>query len=71
MAARPFMLSEIKENNLESDCVMDLLHGRNAPYITLRNMFLFNMKSKMVVTAGENFMGEYFENNYFLNPLNH
>jgi hypothetical protein len=24
------------------------------------------MKSKMVVTAGE-----YFENNYFLNPLNH
>ena len=66
MAARPFMLSEIKENNLECDCVMDLLHGRNAPYITLRKVFLFNMKSKMVVTAGE-----YFENNYFLNPLNH
>lgn len=39
MAARPFMLSEIKENNLESDCVMDLLHGRNAPYITLRKVF--------------------------------
>lgn len=35
MVARPFMLSEIKENNLETDCMMDLLHGRNAPYITL------------------------------------
>lgn len=50
---------------------MDLLHGRNAPYITLRKMLLFNRKSKMVVAAVENFMGEYFENNSSLNPLNH
>jgi len=60
MAARPFMLSEIKENNLETDCVMDLLHGRNAPYITLRKVFLFNRKSKMVVTDRRTFYGRIF-----------
>jgi hypothetical protein len=35
----------------------------------IKSMLYYPPKS--VFTAGENFMGEYFENNSFLNPLNH